>query len=624
MGQKKIFRVVSIVILAFTLIFIIAGISGKGKATEPTVFDADGKGMVSIRFNKEHRKVLEVKCSESEREDNDKILMNDIQATVFKKGKIDKDIEISGKNGIVENNFHNFTISHNARIASEDLLATCKSFEILNQEIVNTEGRVNYRVKSLAGVANKGMRMNIKKNLLFLYNTKGTYTKEGKSFDYRANFLKFDDRERSLRMRDNCKISNKETILKGQRILMQFAEEYKDVELIEAWGKCYFFLGEKGENPKKEFKEAEAAHIKNIYSEGNLKKTHFERNVTVKLKTKLNNTDVASEEIIILYNEKTGKIKMIELPKPSDVKNTGKNKFKCKANKMDIEYDKDGEVSFCKSRGQSIFSIDKYRGISFQMVYDIANHSVSMKGKGSKVVYKKNSFESSKFDVDTNEKKLVSSAGVLSIIILDAKKGNVLFTNDLIYINSNKLEVSDNEGTFTYEENVELRQKETVLTADKLAIDDDNNLVASGKMVSLSFKNKEDEVRIKGKEILFDAENKKIEIKNGIVESMGNILRADMLRMEFSKENNINEIHGEKNIDFIKEKDNISGSSEKVKWLYTKEEILFIDGAQIKREGRGTTKGNELRFFLKDNRILITSDDSKRTETILENEKKDK
>lgn len=623
MGQKKLFKIVSIMILAFTLIFIIAGISGKGKSTEPPVFDADGKGMVSIRFNKEHRKVLEVRCSESERESSDKILMKDIQATVFKKGKIDKDVKITGKKGIVEKNFHNFTISNNAGIASQDLQVKCSSFVILNQEIVNTEERVDYRVKSLQGIAQKGMRLNIKKNLLFLYNTKGTYTKEGKSFDYKANFLKFDDRERSLRMRENAKISNEETILKGHRILLQFTEEYKDVELVESWGKCYFYLGEKGEKPKEEFKEAEAAHVKNVYSEGNLKKTHFEKNVAIKLKTGSNTTHVSSEEIIILYNEKTGNIKTIELPKPSDIKNTGKNKFRCRANKMDIEYDKDGEISFCKSRGQSTFSIDKYRGTSFLMVYDIGNHSVSMKGKGSKVVYRKNSFESAKFDVDTNEKKLVSSAGVLSIIVLDAKKGNVLFTDDLIYINSNKLEVSDKEGKFTFEEDVKLRQKETVLTAGKLAIDEDNNLVASGKMVSLSFKNNEDEVRIKGKEIVFDAGNKKIEIKNGIVESMGNILRADVLRMEFGTENNINEIYGEENIDFIKEQDNISGSSKKVKWLYAKEEIVFIESARIEREGRGTTKGNELRFFLKDNRILITSDDSKRTETIIENKKKD-
>jgi lipopolysaccharide export system protein LptA len=623
MGQKKIFKVISIVILAFTLIFIIAGISSKGKIATSPVFEADGKGMVSIRFNKENKKVLEIKCSESERETDDKILMKDIRATVFKKGKIEKDIKISGKNGIVENNFHNFTISNQAQITSEDLLARCKSFAIMNQEIVSTEERVNYQVKSLKGIAEKGMRLNIKKNLLFLYSTKGTYEKEGKSFDYKANFLKFDDVERSLRMRENSKISNEETILKGDRILLQFTVGYEDVALIESWGNCYFYLKEKSEGPGKEFKEAKAAHIKNTYNEGNLKKSRFERNVTIKLKTKLNTTNVSSDEIIILHNEKTGKIKSIELAKPSNIKNTGKKKFRCRANKMDIEYNKDGEISSCKSRGKSIFTIDKYQGTSFLMTYDIDKNSVSMKGKGSKVVYKKNSFESTKFDVDTEEKKLVSSAGVLSIILLDAKKSNVLFSNDLIYINSNKIEISDKEGTFIYEDDVELRQKDTILTAGKLSIDGDNNLVASGKEVSLSFKDKEDEVRIKGKEIIFDAKNKKIEIKKGIIESMGNLLRADVLRMEFSNVNDINEIYGEEKVDFIKEEDNISGSSKKVKWLYTKQEIIFINSAQIQREGRGTTKGNELRFFLKDNRILITSDESKRTETIIENKKKD-
>ena len=60
MGQKRVFKVISLVILSFTLIFIISGISGKGKITPPPEFEADGQGMVSIRFNQENRKVLEV------------------------------------------------------------------------------------------------------------------------------------------------------------------------------------------------------------------------------------------------------------------------------------------------------------------------------------------------------------------------------------------------------------------------------------------------------------------------------------------------------------------------------------------------------------------------------------
>jgi len=619
MGPKRVFKIISLVILSFTLIFIISGISGKGKITLPPEFEADGQGMVSIRFNQENRKVLEVQCSESERETNDKILMKDIKATVFKKGKINNDIVISGDNGVVENNFHNFTISNNAKIESEDLLAKCKRFSILNQENVATEEKVDYRVKFLEGTAKKGMRLNIKKNLLFLYETTGTYKKEEKSFNYKASFLRFDDNERTLRMRDNCKINNEETILRGQRILLGFNEGYEDVMEIASWGNCYFYIEKKSETPGKEFKEARAAHIKNLYNEGNLKHTRLEKNVKVKLKTKSNTTNVYSNEIEIRHDEKTGNIKSINLPKFSNVKNTGQNNFKGKANRMELKYNKDGEMSLCKSRGESVFIIDDYKGISFLMVYDIEKNSVNLKGKGSKVVYKQNAFESSAFDVDTKEKKLVSTEGVLSIIQLDAEKSNVLFSKELIYINSKKIEVLNKEGRFTYEENVDLRQKDTLLTADKLTIDEDNNLVASGNGVSLSFKNKEDSVRIKGKEIVFDAKNKKVEVHNGIVESMGNILKATLLRMEFSNANEIDEIYGEEKIDFIKGEDDISGSSEKVKWLFTKDEILFIDAAQIQRKGRGTTKGKELRLFLKDNRVTITSDDSKRTETTIEN-----
>ena len=623
MDQKKIFKIISVVLLSFTLILIISGITGKGKINPPPEFKADGQGMVSIRFNKENRKVLEVQCSESDRETNDKILMKDIKATIFKKGKINNDIVITGKNGVVESNFHNFTISNKAKIESEDLLVKCKLFSILNQEIVSTEENVNYRVKFLEGTAKKGMRLNIKKNLIFLYHTTGTYKRGKKSFNYKANFLRFDDVERTLRMRDNCKINNDETRLNGNRILLRFNEEYEDVTEISSWGNCYLYIEKKSKTPVKEFQEARAAHIKNLYNEGNLKHTRLENNVKVNLKTKSNTTNVYSNEIEIMYNEKTGNIQSINLPKLSNMKNTGQNNFKGKANRMELEYNKDGEMSLCKSRGESVFIIDDYKGISFLMVYDIEKNSVNLKGKGSKVIYKQNAFESSAFNVDTKEKKLVSSEGVLSIIQLDSEKNNVLFSNDLIYINSKKIEVLNKKGRFTYEENVDLRQKNTILTADKLTIDEENNLVASGNQVSLSFKNNEDVVRIKGKEIVFDAKNRKVEVHNGIVESRGNILKATLLRMQFSNENEIDEIYGEEKVDFIKEEDNISGSSEKVKWLFTKDEILFIDAARIQRKDRGTTKGKELRFFLKDNRIIITSDERKRTETTIENKKKD-
>lgn len=625
MGQKKVFKIVSVVILAFTLIFIISGISGKGKIEPPTEFEADGKGMVSLRFNKENKKVLEVRCSESERETSDKILMKNIRATVFKEGHLDKDIKISGDNGVVEKNFHNFTISGKARISSEDLLAKCKSYSILNQEIVVTDNKVNYRVKFLKGIAKKGMRMNLKKNLLFLYNTTGTYEKEGKTFKYQANFLRFDDQERVLRMRDGSKIENKETILKGHRILLQFTEEYEDVQEVSSWGDCYLYLEDKKKEAGKgkEFKEATAAYIKNIYNMGNLKKTRLEKNVKIKLKTRSNTTHVSSNEVEIFYDEKTGNIRSISLPQRSDIKNSGKNDFKCNANKMDLEFNKAGDISVCKSRGMSTFTIDKYKGISFLMVYDIDKNSVELKGKGSKVVYKKNSFESSNFDVDTKEKELTSSAGVLSIIQLDAKKNNVLFTNDLIYIDAKKLEVSDKEGKFTYEEDVKLIQKEAKLLADKLEIDEDNNLVASGEGLTLSFKDKEDSVAIKGKEIVFNAKDRLVEIQKGIIDSKGSTLRARSLTLKFSEKNEMNEVYGEGKIDFIKNEDNISGSSEKVRWLFTKDEIVFIDSAQIQRQDRGTTKGQELRFFLKDNRILIISDESKRTETIIDKKKKD-
>ncbi|MCK4762246.1 MAG: hypothetical protein KAW12_08615 [Candidatus Aminicenantes bacterium] len=619
MELQKIFKVISFAILGFTLVFIFFGISGKGKVAPPEEFDADGRGMISLRFNKDNQKVIEVTCSESERETDDRVLMKDIKATIFKKGRRKHDMIISGDKGIVENNFYNFTIQDNARIFSEDLSITCNSFSMQDRAILTSEDQVNYRLKSMQGIAKKGMRINVKKNILFFYETTGTYSRKNNSFNYKTDHLQFEDKKRSIRLFQGNEISNDETILKGKMILLAFSEEYDHIAEISAWENCYFYREKKNGTKEKEFREISAGHIKSLYNrEGNLKKTGLEHQVDIRLKTKANTTDISSPSAEIFYDEKTGHIRNIKMMSPSNIKNTGKNNFEANSYKMEIEYNKNGEISTCKSRGNSNFTIDDYSGTSFLMSYEVDKNLINLRGKGSKVIYKRNAFVSTRFNVNTKKKRMESDSGVKSIILLNTEKDNVLFSEDLIYINSKKVKISNKKGIFNYEDDVDLRQKNTILTCDELKIDEDNNLIASGEQVSLSFKNKEDDISIKGKKIMIKAKEREVEIRRGILRSGENTLRAQVLKIAFNQGNEISEIYGEEKIDFIKAEDNTSGSSEKVRWFFRKDEIVFIDSARIQKQDSGVTKGSELRLFLKDNRITISSDKSKRTQTTID------
>ncbi len=619
MKFKRILKIVSLVLLVFTLIFIFSGITGKGGIGEREVYEADGKGMVSIVFNKENKKALELKCTESERETEDKVWMHNMEATIFKKGRLKKDISIAGDKGFVENNLYDFAITENARILSEDLLVTGQDFYLKDREVLSSKTRVGYRVKSLEGFARKGMRLNLKNNILFLYQTSGTYTRQGKSFDFQSDVLKFEDQKRALRLHKDNLIRGETVVMKGDRILILFSEDYDHVKEISSWGQSYFYQVGKKERPGEEFREISASHIRTIYDdEGNMKNSTIKQGALVKLKNRSNTTEISSHLIKIFYNKKTGNIQNIELPNRGRVQNVGKSNFEITSNKMEVEYNKKGEISICKSRGSSTFKTEEYRGSTFLIRYYADTDMVELQGRNSEIVYKKNSFVATSFEVDIDKKKLKSTSRVRSMVKLD--KDSVLFSDDLIYINADLVVISDREGTFNYKDNVDVRQKDTTLSAEQLKIDKENNIAASAKSdkVTLRFRNKEDEVIMKGGEIRFDARNRRVIIEDkGIIKSGENLLRADLLTVGFDKEDQITEIYGEKGIEFRKGEET-SGTSEKVNWLYNKDEIVFTGLSRIERTGRGVTKGQELRFYLKENRILIESDAAKRTETVIE------
>ena len=87
----------------------------------------------------------------------------------------------------------------------------------------------------------------------------------------------------------------------------------------------------------------------------------------------------------------------------------------------------------------------------------------------------------------------------------------------------------------------------------------------------------------------------------------------------FNEKNEPERITGEKDIHFTK--DDLSGYSDRVNWLF-KEEVIVLMGSpyivkqSIAGEG-GRTEGKELKIDLKTNKITILSSGSRRTETII-------
>lgn len=608
---QKLFKILLIVFVLFTVYFILKGIRQKDQSNLIKGFKADGVGMIHVRFNKKNKKSIEFKCIESKIEHNNKIAMKKVDGTIFKKGRMNKDLKIVADNGLFENDFYNFFIEKNAKIITDNFTIKSDSFFLKNRLILSTDKIVHFKAENLNGYARKGMKFNIKLNILKFFDTEGTLKKNNKIFKYKTIELFFLEKNKALILQKESKIESKDSLLKSDRISIKFSDDLKKVRGSFASGNSYLILGDKIKN--NDYKEIRSKDIGSFFDlEANIKKLVISKKGSVEIKTESNLTKMSSDLIEIYFEKATGKIETIRMLSYGTVKNEGKTNFFISSNKMELNFE-NGEVKLCKAMGRCNFKIDEYKGKSNIMTYDVDKQSINIKGKNSVIRIKNNRFNSNRFIVEIKKKRLSSSNGIKSIVKLN--KENILFSSKSIFINSKRMVYQSKEENFQYEGNIHLDQENTVLNSEKLRINKENDVIASGN-VFLSFKNKKDEFFLKGEKINFDSNKRIILIDTkGEIRNDKNILKAEKLFIKFMENNEINSISGEDEVNFIKE--DIYGSSKKVIWLFKKDLIIFKDSAQLRRENGAVTKAKELKFDLKNNKITTISDKTKRTETIL-------
>ena len=96
MQTKKIIKYILSLFLLVTVVLILLGIRRNSGDSQLSEIEATSKGMVYSLFNNNNEKILALQCQESQRESRDRVLMKEIQATIFKGGQRKKDIHIYG------------------------------------------------------------------------------------------------------------------------------------------------------------------------------------------------------------------------------------------------------------------------------------------------------------------------------------------------------------------------------------------------------------------------------------------------------------------------------------------------------------------------------------------------
>lgn len=615
MNVKKALKLFIVIAMIGILIYIFFGIKTQNPDQYTVVLNADGKTMEHFIFDKDQNKSIVLRSSEAHKEKGDKMVMKNVEGVIYKKGSMNKDINVSGKDGYVANKANTFYMENDARITSEDFDIRSRSFLLEDQAELHSERKVNYKAKDLVGIAREGMRYYLKTNVLKLFKTRGHYHRDQKDFEFKTDILWIIDEENLLVMEANAVIREKGSILRSGWISIHFTDKFKRITEAASQRESYFYLEDK---EKHEIKEIKADNITSYYNEaGKLSKVAVLQHGEINLKDESNFTVILSNVVEMNFHPESGKLSSVNIPEPGQVENTGKTKLRIISDKITANYNDKGELSFCEGIGNCDFIVDDYRGTSDTLSYNIETDSLVLRGeneKDTRVHTRGNTFNSTSFNVDTKEKILSSTGGVKSVIALE--KQNVLFSMDPIFINARMFTIDDKENRFSYQGQVNLVQGDIGLNANNLEIADDDKIEASGR-VSLTFKSDERDVDIKGNRFVFNAEGRNISIDgNAVIKNDENLLKANYFTVHFDENNELSDISGEGDIVFTKE--DIYGVSGKVTWRFSEEILILKDLPQVTKRNGGTTIGRELQIDLKTNKITILSSATERTETIID------
>lgn len=614
MSFKTILKIFLGVFVLVTLGYVFSGIKGKSKLDYQVNERADGEGMSFSSFNDDNRKALEIKCAESSAQSQQKVDMKKIEGLIFRKGKMKKDIKVFGDKGSVDVvDYQTFFVEQNARLVSEDFTILSDNFTLKDKAELSSAATVRYKTNALDGTANAGMGLYLKVNTLKFYNTRGTYKRNNRVFDYRTDIMWIIEQEQLMVLEKNAVIRDKHSLMKSDWIAIKFDKDMKKVMESTSQKSSYLYI----EDPEKnEVKEIKSENIRSLYDEnGRMTQVTVMQNAEVLLRDAENQTLIASDIIDMYFDPETGKPKNLDIPHRGRIENTGKTLFKVVADTITIRYDQNGELSYCEGIGNVDYIIEKYKGATHKIQFDIKKAMVTLKGEETEMVGSRNSFHSNTFKVNTKYRILSTTEGVRSIVRFE--KENALFSLESIFINGAEVTVFEKENRFTYKKQVNLNQGDTVLTTESLEIEGEESIIAKGN-TTLSFKKDDSDIALKGNEVLFNTLEKRILVKgNAIIKSGETLLRASEIVIRFNDKGEIFLITGEKKVNFVK--DDLSGYSDQVNWDFKKEEMVLMGAPYINRRSAGgdggTTRGKQLKIDLKTDKITILSGDSNRTET---------
>jgi lipopolysaccharide export system protein LptA len=432
----------------------------------------------------------------------------------------------------------------------------------------------------VTGQAGKGLKYFMKQKVLILFQAKGVWSRAGIPYDFQTSFFWVMEKQKVLILKEDSSVVGNGASLRGDRISLQFDQDFANLESASAFGHCYFKAIDTADHDRKRSKEITANMIKIMYDpQGRLQKIVAHGAGKMSMVENQNSGQIESESIEIFMNGETQALEKVRVLSRGTLVSRGKENITVSGDLLSAFYSPAGILTGSKAEKNCEFSTGDFQGTADEINYDAQHFRIDITSKDhdAAVLSKKNIFNSSRFLINTKTRQLSSSQNVKATVIPEKK--NVLFRAKPLLITAAGMEMTEKGNLIRFKDKVKLFQDEIEMHTGTLLFDSRNNRISAQGNADLKFFNEKELVVLRGKTILFNAQQKNMVVEDDAqLNQAENVLTARQVKLAFGKNDLLENISAVDNISFSKK--DISGKSQLLFWNYQAKTVLFKNQRQ--------------------------------------------
>ena len=602
-----------VALAALPLVIVLLRPAPRRAAPAETAATLEGIDLVYYDFDAENRKKLEVRCRESMRLDDDRLSMNGVTAILFTSGQLDENIRVSADQGTAGNDFHDFFLQGRARIVASEFTLNSRSFQLKDLDIVSGKDSVDFELEGIRGRGWRGLQYYVGQKVLKFFACRGTWTRGGIPYDFRCRVFWAIRRQNLIVLEKDAVLTGEGSTLRSPWISLQLDGDFSLLRKAAAVGRSTF-QDEVPAGGGKQSRGIESDLIELYYdSTGQLERIAVRGSGALSVSGGRRSAAMHSQAMDIRMRPETQVLERAQSISRGELKTGGREPLTVSADALEVEFDADGEMVKASAAGNCRFHASELSGTSTRLDHDAAKGLTTISGKETAVRSGRNAFRSIRFQLRGGD--LETDRGVKATIIPERK--NALLGARPVFVTAAAMSAVRGGGASRFTGEVSLFQDELELRAGQLVFQGGGGFICQGGAEVKFAGGENGPLRMRGQTIELVAGRGRVVIEGEArLEQGGNELAAQRIELAFGADDALQDVYASGAASFRKE--DIEGRGQTLHWQYSRQAVVFREGAEIRRRGAGTTRGRELRYDLASNQIVVSGSDD-RSETIIGN-----